>query len=163
MSGAFDKVVLKRLVQKLTNKGLHPKIVAVLASWLRQRRAMVVVGGMTSKEMALKDMVYQGTVTGPMLWNLFFEDARESINECLYTEAVYADDLNAYREFSANTSNADIETSLNGCQKELHSWGAANQVEFDAGKESQHILSLSEPSGTGFKLLGVGFDEQLTM
>ena len=57
---------------------------------------MIVVGGVASKEMALKDMVYQGTVTGLMLWNLFFEDARESINKCLYTEAVYADDLNAY-------------------------------------------------------------------
>ena len=41
--------------------------------------------------------------------------------------------------------------------------GAANQVAFDAGKESLHILSLSEPSGTGFKLLGLNFDEELTM
>ena len=31
VSGAFDKVPLKRLVQKLTNTKLHPKLVAVLA------------------------------------------------------------------------------------------------------------------------------------
>ena len=59
--------------------------------------------------------------------------------------------MNAYREFSASTSNTDIERSLKGCQQELHGWGAANQVAFDAGKESLHILSLSEPSGTGLE------------
>jgi hypothetical protein len=45
-------------------------------------------------------MVFQGTVSGPMLWNLFFEDARHAINDCFFTEVVYADDLNAYRIFS---------------------------------------------------------------
>ena len=99
VSGAFDKVRLKRMVQKIINKGLHPKIAAVLVSWLRERQATVVVGGTTSKLMALRDMVFQGTVTGPTLWNLFFGDSREAINECFYTEVVYADDLNAYRVF----------------------------------------------------------------
>ena len=40
---------------------------------------------------------------------------------------------------------------------------AANQVASDATKESRHIVSLSEASGNGFKMLGVSFDEQLTM
>ena len=163
VSGAFDKVSRKRMVQKLTNKQLHPKVVAVLASWLRQRNATVVTGGVKSKMMTLMDMVYQGTVTGPMLWNLFFEDARQSINDCLYTEVVYADDLNAYRVFPHHIDNAFIDKNMDTCQKELHSWGAANQVAFDAAKESRHILSQSDPSGNGFKMLGVTFDEQLTM
>ena len=81
---------------------MHPKVVAVLASWLRQRNATVVTGGVVSKLMTLMDMVYQGTVTGPTLWNSFFEDARQSLNDCLYTEVVYADDLNAYRVFPAS-------------------------------------------------------------
>ena len=52
---------------------------------------------------------------------------------------------------------------MKGCQEELHAWRAANQVAFDAGKESRHILSFSESLGDGFKLLGVSFDEELTM
>jgi len=94
---------------------------------------------------------------------LFFEDARAAINDCFYTEVVFADDLNAYRVFPSDFDNADIKTNLETCQKELHEWGAANQVAFDAGKESQHILSLSSPMGAGFKLLGVSFDEELAM
>ena len=35
----------------------------------------------------------------------------------------------------------------------------ANQVTFDAAKESKHILRLWEPAGTTFKLLGALFDD----
>ena len=81
VSGAFDRVSTKRLIAKLRNRKLHARIVKVLASWLRQRSSRVVVGGVYSDEMALHDMVFQGTVKGPMLWNIFFEDARHAINE----------------------------------------------------------------------------------
>ena len=82
VSGAFDRVPLKRLAAKLKQKGLHPQIVTVLVSWLQRRRAQIVVAGGSSKEMTLMNMVFQGTVTGPDLWNLFFEDARQPIIEC---------------------------------------------------------------------------------
>jgi hypothetical protein len=108
-------------------------------------------------------MVFQGTVTGPTLWNLFYEDARHAINECFYKEIVFADDLNAYRTFTSCTHNSAIIGSLDMCQHELHKWGIANQVAFDASKESQHVLSLSDPVGGNFRLLGVPFDTELSM
>ena len=164
VSGAFDRVRMKRLTAKLKQKGLHPQIVAVLASWLRRRFARIVVGGAMSNEMSLMNMVFQGTVTGPILRNLFFEDARRAINECFsFTEVVYADDLNAYRVLPSTMPNNVIKKSLDSCQQELHKWGAANQAYFDAGKESQHVLSLSDPFGNSFKLLGVPFDPELSM
>ena len=49
------------------------------------------------------------------------------------------------------------------CQQELHKWGVANQVAFDASKESQHVLSLSDSAGGDFRLLGVPFDTELSM
>ena len=79
-------------------------------------------------------MVFQGMVTGPILWILFFEDAHQAINECFFEEIVYADDLNAYRIFKADAQNDVIKTCLDMCQQELHKWGAANQVSFDADK-----------------------------
>jgi hypothetical protein len=51
--------------------------------------------------------------------------------------------------------------SLKLCQKELHDRGQANQVTFDPGKESFHILAISEAKGPDFKLLGVTFDVSL--
>ena len=51
--GAFDHVSKDRLVAKLKKKGVHPEIVAVLASWLEKRFAHVVVDCEASKVMEL--------------------------------------------------------------------------------------------------------------
>ena len=118
---------------------------------------------MRSDVMMLSNVVFQGTVTGPMLWNLFFEDARKALNEYLFEEAAYADDLNGYRIFASATSDESIESSIKLCQLELHEWGRANQVTFDPAKESWHILSLTNAVGENFKTLGINFDGALTM
>ena len=49
------------------------------------------------------------------------------------------------------------------CQKELHKWGRANQVQFDPGKESIHVVSHHAPAGNNFKILGLDFDCRLVM
>ena len=58
VSGAFDRVSADRLVAKLKAKKLHHQIIKVLASWLRQRTARIVVGGAMSVEMILKDKIW---------------------------------------------------------------------------------------------------------
>ena len=108
-------------------------------------------------------MVYQGTVLGPQLWNLYFEDAATAIREFLFEEVVLADDLNEYKIFPSSTPNDIALKAIDNVQQELHMWGDANQVSFDAKKESRHILSRTEPLGPDFKLLGVEFDCGLEM
>ena len=163
VSGAFDRVRVKRLVEKLKATKLHPGIVNVLTSWLRERTAHVVVGGAKSVEILLRNMVFQGTVWGPTLWNVFYEDARRAVQECFFNEIVYADDLNAYRTIPSTKTNDKIQESMRLCQTELHTWGRANEVVFDPAKESMHILSKEAPLGTAFKILGVDFDCKLEM
>jgi hypothetical protein len=163
VAGAFDRVNKERLLAKLAAKKVHPKVIAVIKSWLRSRKATVVVGGMMSDEFELSDAVFQGTVWGPPLWNTFYEDARRAIQETFFEEIVFADDLNSFRMFPGTTPNDRIIRSMQGCQAELHSWGEANQVSFDPEKESFHILSNTEPFGEEFKLLGVSFDTTLSM
>jgi hypothetical protein len=106
-------------------------------------------------------MLFQGTVWGPNLLNAFFKDAGTAIKEYFFTEVVYADDLNTYKIYESADSNETTKESIDWCQSELHRWGQANQVSFDAGKESKHILSLTEAEGEHFMILGVLFDCQL--
>ena len=77
--------------------GIHPAVAAVIVSWLRTRKANVVVGGTKSSDFDLDNMLFQGTVWGPTLWNIFYADAKLAIREWLLTEIVFADDFNAYQ------------------------------------------------------------------
>ena len=80
VSGAFDKVPKERLLAKLVAKGIHPKLIKLISSWLESRQATVAVGCAKSKPFRIQDMVCQGTMLGPQLWNLFFEDDATAIN-----------------------------------------------------------------------------------
>ncbi len=163
VSGAFDRVRESRMLKKLRSKQINARMILVLASWLRSRVANVVVDGKQSQDMTLANMVFQGTVWGPSLWNIFFGDARDAITEGGYTEAVYADDLNAFKEYDLETSTEEIMSDIDDCQSRLHQWGGANSVEFDDGKESKHIISTVMPEGPSFRLLGIEFDTKLNM
>ena len=80
VAGACDRVDKNRLRAKLSAIGLHPKVVHLLARWLEDITASVVVGGDASAVEPLTNYVFQGTVLGPALWNLFYEDARHAVN-----------------------------------------------------------------------------------
>ena len=163
VQGAFDRVSEVRFVDKLSRSGLPPELVSVFASWLQRRRARVVTDGAHSECMDLSDMVFQGTVFGPPLWNVFFGDAERPIRKSEFLPIVYADDLNAIRTVDGKMENDVALQEGHRCQAELHRWGRANGVSFDPGKESTHVLSRSDPAGDPFRILGVSFDLKLIM
>ena len=68
VSGAFDRVSVERLVDKLRSKGFHPRLIEVIKSWLQQRRAKVVVGGEMSDDIFLvqHDLPGDGPWTAPL-------------------------------------------------------------------------------------------------
>ena len=111
----------------------------------------------------MENMIYQGTVLGPPLWNAFFSDSCMAVRATGFEEIVYADDLNAIRVVENNVTDDQAFRMLAECQSSLHRWGAANRVVFDPGKESMHIISRSRPSGPSFKLLGILFDFRFLM
>ena len=88
------------LLDKLKATGVNGKIRRLIASWLKTRRAKIIVGGAFSEEFLVENMVFQSTVLGPSLWNACFEDARGAIIIAKFIEIVFADDLNAYNVFS---------------------------------------------------------------
>ena len=163
VSGAFDRVCERRLGEKLERAGVHPRLCKLLLSWLEPRTSEVVVDGEAAQRKPLKNSVYQGTVLGSPLWNLHYADAPLAVRSRDFLEVIFADDLNCVREFGPGTKQEVIEEQLRKCQAELHKWGAANRVLFDAGKESFHGIHRGKHFGDSFKILGVLFDTQLTM
>ena len=86
------------------------------------------MNGKFSNELVLSNMVFQGIVWGPDFWNVFYEDAAQPVQENGFTEIVYADDLNAFKEVLEEMANEDALEEARLCQRALHTWGKANQV-----------------------------------
>ncbi|CAE8602818.1 unnamed protein product [Polarella glacialis] len=137
-------------------------MLSVLASWLDDRSAVVVIDNTNSEPGPLKNSVYQGTVLGPLLWNCHYEDARRA-SEHGFDENIFADDLNCFKVFDRRAPNDEVYAEPQSRQSSLHRWGAANQVTFDPGKESFHIIDRRAPAGADFRNLGVTFDTKLIM
>ena len=163
VSSAFDKVRSERLLDKLKAIGICPTYIRVIQSWLQERRAKVVVGGACSSDLQMINMIFQGTVLGPMLWNCFYADTSVAVRSVGFEEIVYADDLNAMREYNSRVATDTILDEVRKCQIALHTWGKANCVVFDATKESLHVISRTHATPGNFKLLGVEFDTKLLM
>ena len=134
-----------------------------MRSWLRARKANIILSGTKSDEIFMENMVFQGTVLGPLLWNIFFEGAGKVIRDNGFLDIIFADDLNGMRSFPSHYCNAYLLNELKSMQKKLHLWGEAHRVTFDAAKESFHIMSRSKPHGDNFRLLGITFDPKLSM
>jgi len=123
----------------------------------------VLVGGSKSEYYKIFNQVFQGTVLGPILWDIFFEDVDVPIRNSGYKEVTFADDLNSYRRFESTVSNKIIMRKSVKCQSEVHKWGRAKQITFEPSKESMSVISNHDPVGPDFKLVGMWFDTTLSM
>ena len=139
VSGAFDRVCVLRLKAKLCRAGIHQRICFLLQSWLEPRRSAVVLKGTSSAPKPLQNSMYQGTVWTPPLWNIQFAHARLAVTAVGFSEVIVADDTNCSKEFPASTPHPVIMVRFEDCQSELHRWGAANRVCFDAGMGLVHL------------------------
>ena len=153
-----------RLCQKLRRAGLSDKFLKFFEGFLGERDAVVIVSGSASRRFVLCNMVHQGTVLGPYLWNVFFEDVSAAIASLDdFVETKFADDLNASKDFPADAANDEILKDLYRCQDVTHAWGSRNRVAFDPSKEEFVVLDAHMGHGKPFRLLGPIIDTKLLM
>ncbi len=77
---AFDSVNLRFLLAKLESFGLCDKVVRLIRSCLTGRTYRVQVANALSQETRTKGGVPQGSVIGPLLFLMFFNDLPSVIN-----------------------------------------------------------------------------------
>ena len=162
ISGAFDRVSKEVLLQKLRATGVNDDMLKFLSSYLEARKSEVLVEGSKSREFVLENTIFQGTVLGPKLWNVFFQDVSVAPPP-EFEEAKFADDLSCFRPFPAETENSAIEKELHVCEEKVLDWGSRNQVLFDKKKSAFAIIHGLEGDGDDFRLLGSWFDTALRM
>ncbi|CAB3379727.1 Hypothetical predicted protein [Cloeon dipterum] len=133
-SKAFDKVPFDRLLSKLQFYGVRGKVLRWLENFLTGRTQYVKFGGVFSAPAEVLSGVVQGSVLGPLLFNLFVADLPEEINSSFDQ---YADDTTLHRV-------VDIPEDADALQEDLDRifiWCENNGMQLNGRK--CHVMDIS--------------------
>ena len=100
--------------------GVGPQYLNFLDAYLAPRRARVVVEGASSMEFSIENTVFQGTVLGPPLWNIFFADAIMPASSTDGQPSQFADDLMVFTEFDKAMDNEELKEDMQICRTNVH-------------------------------------------
>ena len=136
LSKAFDSICHNMLLAKLRTYGVGEEAIDFLDSYLSGRKQRVKIEGVFSDWLPVYCGVPQGSLLGPLLFNIFINDINFSVQ--LTSLRLYADDTAAY---ASNTDISALELSLNKDLKNLSSWFASNYLFVNSKKTQAMILS----------------------
>lgn len=89
---AFDSVWRKGLIYKLSMAGTNMNMISIINNFMCDRRAVVRLGDVTSREFVLGRGVPQGSKLGPVLYNIYTGDL-DITKGANQGSAKYADDM----------------------------------------------------------------------
>ena len=172
IAGAFDRVWHAGLLAKIKSYGIDDEILDLITDYLKDRLFKVVVSGFESREHKIEASVPQGSVLGPIFWNIFFDDILHLVPEA----QAFADDCTL--SFGCvDRNHGQTIHHINEVLKIIISWSKKWQVTLAAEKTQLMLISrrpkpLNVPRilldnehislQTSINILGVQFDEKLT-
>ena len=134
LSRAFDTISHSNLLTKLPTYGIDGKELTWFEDYLFNRSAQVSYNDVLSEVHQLKSGVPQGSILGPLLFVLFFND----ITDVIETNIVkYADDTVIYW---ADKDVTNLSKILTNEMKKLEKWMVENELILNAKKGKTEVF-----------------------
>jgi hypothetical protein len=130
ISQAFDRVWHSGLLYKLINLGFPRYIITFIASFLGGRQIRAKVGNALSSPRKITSGVPQGSILGPVLYNIFVSDLPDCLDSRLL-RAEYADDIALV---SATVHRTDSTRFLNSYVSNLVFWMNTWRIQVNSTK-----------------------------
>ena len=125
---AFDKVDHALLLKKISQMGIHDKVLKWIEAFLTNRFQKVVINGESSSGAKVISGVPQGTVLGPLLFIIFINDIENVIK---YSNIkIFADDSKLCKSVKWDKDQYELQLDLNAVIK----WAHENNMELNEDK-----------------------------
>ena len=138
LSKAFDSMPHPLFISKLHAYGMNCAALNLITSYLTERKQRVKLRGCTSDWAPITKGVSQGSVLGPMFFNLFLNDIFFALNEAVMYN--YADDNTL--KATANDVNEVQKILINESVKAI-TWFETNLMEANPDKFQFMLLGKS--------------------
>ena len=152
LSRAFDMVPIDLLLKKLESNGIRGTSLKWFESYLRDRVQYVKVGNSNSSYQNVKSGVPQGSVLGPILFLIFFNDLPCST---LLKVLLFADDTTL---IASGKNLLELVNFVNHELKKISAWFRANQMVLHPDKTKFTIFH-SKPSNIPWDDIKIFIDE----
>ena len=135
LSKAFDTIDHKIILAKLNHYGINGSASQVIKSYPSNRKQYVDFDGTTSGNLSIETGVPQGSILGPLLFNIYINDL--SCSTDFLKIISYADDstLTNTLTFDLNSSD-EINTELN----KISIWLNVNKLSLKVEECKSHVL-----------------------
>ena len=135
LSKAFDRVWHEGLIHKLRCNGVSGNMLALISSFLTDRKQRVVLNGKTSEWKDVLAGVPQGSVLGPLFFLVYINDLCDNLN-C--EVKLFADDTSLFPVIENEIIGAE---ELNRDLEKIRIWAWQWKMQFNAEKTEEVIFS----------------------
>ena len=180
LSKAFDSLGHNILLPKLKFYGLDDKAINVLRSYLSNRDQFVQLGNIKSNHHLISRGIPQGSVIGPLLFNIVIDDVTNVDATAKFDHGMYADDttlISTLENFGPTNNAKELEQNINDEISKVVTWLQCNKLKLNVSK-SRFMLFYKHPKVVpklnilvngnpidhveDFNFLGITLDQNIT-